>query len=657
MKKYTEVAQAIKSAYKKPYGYFSWSFTVFFFIVTIFIFLREPLVVYYLNSKIQNYKNSHHAIIQYQSISFKGLSTATIHGFSLQKIDCKPLIEASSVELEIDFWKLFRKRLSIENIEVDDCKINIEKKGPENNFDFLFKSNKQQESNAQQEKNLAKKAESIVELVFDILPNKMNVKNLQVNISNSDHVVQFSTTNFSILDHQFDSKIIFTETGKSSVINAIGKVDKVAKEISIKMTGEDRSPISIPWIKYRNNSFVCFDTINFRLKSEELTNSTYHFSGMWLANNLQIFHKRVATDTVKFENIGNEFKINIGANYVEMDSTSTVTINRLQIHPYAHFIFSKPKKIILSLYKPFFPADELFSSLPNGLFNNLEGIKVAGELSYQGYFELDMAQPDSLIFKSDLIQKKFQIIEPGFTDLKKINSPFIHTIFDKDMEVKKVELSPNNPNFISFNQIPRSLINSILMSEDGWFFEHGGFSIGAFRESIIENIKRKRFARGGSTISMQLVKNLFLNKNKNIARKLEEMLIVWLIERNRLSTKERMFEIYVNIIEWGPGIYGAKEASTYYFNKDISELTLDESIFLAAIIPSPKNYRYLFNDDFSFKEYIINHYTLVLKRMVEHELIPQSEADLSLMKVALSKNVKEEIINRKAIINSKILKN
>lgn len=103
-----------------------------------------------------------------------------------------------------------------------------------------------------------------------------------------------------------------------------------------------------------------------------------------------------------------------------------------------------------------------------------------------------------------------------------------------------------------------------------------------------------------------------------------------------------MFEIYVNIIEWGPGIYGAAEASRYYFNKDVSGLTLDECIYLAAIIPSPKNFKYLFNEDGSFKEYIKNHYQLVLRRMVEHELISQAEADASLIKVTLS----DELLNK-----------
>lgn len=82
---------------------------------------------------------------------------------------------------------------------------------------------------------------------------------------------------------------------------------------------------------------------------------------------------------------------------------------------------------------------------------------------------------------------------------------------------------------------------------------------------MIQDIKERRFARGGSTLSMQLVKNVFLSRNKTIARKLEEMLIVWLIESNHLTSKERMFEVYLNIAEWGPMIYGACRGLTLLF--------------------------------------------------------------------------------------------
>ena len=128
---------------------------------------------------------------------------------------------------------------------------------------------------------------------------------------------------------------------------------------------------------------------------------------------------------------------------------------------------------------------------------------------------------------------------------------------------------------------------AVLQSEDGGFFYHQGFLPDAIQEAMAYDLKKRRFARGGSTISMQLVKNVFLNRNKNIARKLEEALIVWLIETNRLTSKARMFEVYLNIAEWGPMVYGIREAADFYFSKRPSRLRWKNASIWLPSSPSP----------------------------------------------------------------------
>jgi membrane peptidoglycan carboxypeptidase len=206
-----------------------------------------------------------------------------------------------------------------------------------------------------------------------------------------------------------------------------------------------------------------------------------------------------------------------------------------------------------------------------------------------------MAHVDSLKLESELKSRYFNIQQYGKTDFRKINHSFEHTVFEKGRPVRTFTVGPENPNFTPFNQISPYLKNAILTSEDPQFFNHKGFHRGAFRASMIANLKENRFVRGGSTVSMQLVKNVFLTRNKTIARKVEEMLIVWLIENNRVVSKQRMYEVYLNIIEWGPNVYGVKEAANFYFAKHPSQLNLAESLYLTSIIPKPKAYRYSFD--------------------------------------------------------------
>ena len=91
----------------------------------------------------------------------------------------------------------------------------------------------------------------------------------------------------------------------------------------------------------------------------------------------------------------------------------------------------------------------------------------------------------------------------------------------------------------------------------------------AFQLSLVTNIKEKKFKRGASTISMQLIKNVYLNRNKTMRRKFEEILLVWLMEQSGQVSKDRLLEIYLNVIEWGKNVYGIAEAGQYYFSKNL----------------------------------------------------------------------------------------
>jgi membrane peptidoglycan carboxypeptidase len=124
---------------------------------------------------------------------------------------------------------------------------------------------------------------------------------------------------------------------------------------------------------------------------------------------------------------------------------------------------------------------------------------------------------------------------------------------------------------------------------------------------------------------MQLVKNVFLTRNKTIGRKLEELLIVWIIENNHLAGKDRMFEVYLNVIEWGPGIYGIKQASRYYFNKVPADLTLQESLYLAGIVPFPKHFKSVFESNGFPRSWFVNYMQRMKDLMVARNRILPSD--------------------------------
>ncbi|MBN1113801.1 MAG: penicillin-binding protein [Oligoflexia bacterium] len=143
------------------------------------------------------------------------------------------------------------------------------------------------------------------------------------------------------------------------------------------------------------------------------------------------------------------------------------------------------------------------------------------------------------------------------------------------------------------NKIDAKAVSLILFSEDDKFYKHSGFDIVEIFASLKKNFIKKCYARGGSTITQQLAKNAFLTKEKSIKRKLREFAISLKLE-TRLS-KEEIIHMYLNLVEWGPGIYGIESASRYYFDRPAESLTLAQCYFLALILPNPKFFSPFYN--------------------------------------------------------------
>ena len=144
------------------------------------------------------------------------------------------------------------------------------------------------------------------------------------------------------------------------------------------------------------------------------------------------------------------------------------------------------------------------------------------------------------------------------------------------------------PDFIPIGAVPPVFMRALLISEDAGFYGHPGVDVSEIPAAWADNLERGTFARGASTITQQLVKNLFLSGEKTLARKLEEAALALMVDA--ALTKPRILEIYVNVIEWGPGLYGLVPAARHYFGKAPADLSPKEVAFLVCLIPSPVRY-------------------------------------------------------------------
>jgi monofunctional biosynthetic peptidoglycan transglycosylase len=153
----------------------------------------------------------------------------------------------------------------------------------------------------------------------------------------------------------------------------------------------------------------------------------------------------------------------------------------------------------------------------------------------------------------------------------------------------KIEWSERRPvQWVLLQEVSTYARGAIVVSEDWAFWQHPGYDLQQIKEAIKEDLEEKEFARGASTITQQVVKNVFLSNQKSLIRKIKEFFLAMLLEKQ--VGKKRILETYLNIAEWGEGIFGIQKASYYYFKKPPSQLTPREGAFLAMLLPSPKRY-------------------------------------------------------------------
>ena len=178
---------------------------------------------------------------------------------------------------------------------------------------------------------------------------------------------------------------------------------------------------------------------------------------------------------------------------------------------------------------------------------------------------------------------------PDIPALSKVN-PTTTALIEARIADARRQDRPFTPRWtwMSLSRISPHLQKAVIVAEDASFFQHEGFDWGGIQEATVRNIKSGTLARGGSTITQQLAKNLYLSSEKNLLRKVREALIARSMEQH--LTKKRILEIYLNVAEWGQGVYGAEAAAQHHFGKPAAKLTAEEAALLAAILPSPRRH-------------------------------------------------------------------
>ncbi|HLA49858.1 MAG TPA: monofunctional biosynthetic peptidoglycan transglycosylase [Thermodesulfovibrionia bacterium] len=220
-----------------------------------------------------------------------------------------------------------------------------------------------------------------------------------------------------------------------------------------------------------------------------------------------------------------------------------------------------------------------------------------------------------------LLSIVYYFIFPDVSKLKKENpkkTSFME--YREEEQQKKGKRIEIKQTWIPFSRISPYLVKAVLIAEDDKFWKHEGFDFEAIEKAVEKDIKQKKFKFGGSTISQQLAKNLYLSPSKNPIRKIKEAILTWRIEKT--LSKKRILELYLNVAEWGEGIFGIGAASFHYYGKPASDLSPEEAARLASVLPNPRKY-----NPTGTSRYVANRSKIIYNIMVKRGIVEPEYED------------------------------
>lgn len=303
-----------------------------------------------------------------------------------------------------------------------------------------------------------------------------------------------------------------------------------------------------------------------------------------------VYSEHVAGDTVRFScSVSASGTVEPGRLRVDSCLLSLGTMN---LRASLEALTGDRDRLTARIWNDSIPGEAIASSIPASLLGPLAGTALEGSLGLDVRLSIDRQWPDSSDL-SILVDAGGLSVVSCPVDVARLVGGGSCRMRDSWGNSRLIHLSRSaNVEFVELSEMPPWFEPLLCCSEDGTFRSHSGFSAEHIRNSLVADVREGGFVRGASTLTMQLARNLFLSREKTLARKLQEVFLTWRLEET--LSKDRILEIYANIVELGPDVFGFAEASLYYFGTGIRDLGVRETAFLVSILPGPRPYHRFF---------------------------------------------------------------
>ena len=310
----------------------------------------------------------------------------------------------------------------------------------------------------------------------------------------------------------------------------------------------------------------------------------------------------------------------------------------------------------LRLVIPPIDCQRVITAIPTEMAPYFAGYRLRGVFDTDVHVAIDWRTLDTTVLDGHVGLNHCRVIDEPADSPKRLKDEFEHYVEVEKGEWMSFVVGATNPDFAPLDQISPYLVKSIMSTEDSEFYHHHGFIPSEFKSALVTNLKACKFAYGASSITMQMVKNVLLTPEKTLARKLQEMFLTWHVENT--LTKDRILEIYLNVIEYGPRLYGIGPAAQHYFGKAPKDLNPVEAAFFSSILPNPKD-RYRQYCAGTLTKWTTGKIERILGIMLKRDRLTQEEYDKAMATPLVftkdGSETEEECLKRvkKAIKNSR----
>ena len=331
-------------------------------------------------------------------------------------------------------------------------------------------------------------------------------------------------------------------------------------------------------------------TLSAELELAASSSDQVSIEGSLRLRKLALAHERIAPEPIENINIDiggkgvwhpDERLLQIERGQIRMGKTPVLIEGELE-RTTEHY------RVDLTARLPPTSCNDVVGAIPQDVLGSLARFEWSGNWSALTHISLDSRELEATAL-SIRVRNLCQFEStPNWVRVERFQEPFRHRAVEPDETVFEMRTGPGTEYWVAFADISPFMPAAVISHEDGGFYDHGGFAPWAIRDALVRNLQEGRYVVGASTISMQLAKNLYLQREKTIARKVQEVILTWWLE-NALN-KDEILELYLNVIEYGPSVYGLRHAAAYYFGREPIELSPAEAAFLACMLPSPKRY-------------------------------------------------------------------